>query len=266
MDGTGDLVAAYTRYQEMRGLSPHSIRRRTVSITKFARFISPLALTDATTELVEDWLLSIPLATTRRAYRSDLSALYKFAVRRKITPSNPVEATDSVRIPTALPRPVNVDMVRPLIEFAPDQETRLAVGLAAYAGLRRSEVANLTRGDIVLGTTPPMLYVRHGKGNRDRAVPVHPELVELLRNLPAGRVCGHCSATIGDKVARYLRSMGVDATMHQLRHTFATEAARVSLDLLAVRDLLGHSTLSTTERYTKLTGERTSAAVAAMYT
>jgi len=193
-----------------------------------------------------------------------LSAFYSWAVRRRQVRVNPVADTDRIRVPRGLPRPVNAELVRALIELAPDRETELAIALAAYAGLRRAEVAALTRDDIVLGVNP-VLYVRGGKGGRDRVVPLHPELQALLERLPAGLVCGHQAQAIGKKVATHMRSLGVEATMHQLRHTFATEAARVSPDLLAVRELLGHASLATTERYTLLTGTRTAATVAGMY-
>ena len=261
---TGSLLSAYLDHQRARGLSTSTSRRRSVSIGRFRGHIAPCALEEATTELVEDFLATIPVATTRRAYRSDLNALYSFAVKRRLVPTNPVAFTDTIRVPRAMPRPVPAELVRTLIELAPDRETELAIALAAYAGLRRFEVANLTRDDVVLGGEIPMIYVRMGKGAKDRAVPVHPDLEPLLRRLPAGRVVALSAAQIGVKVSTFMRELGVDATMHQLRHSFATEGAK-SGDLVALMNLLGHESLSTTSRYTALTGNRTVHVVRAMY-
>lgn len=263
MEARTDLLKAYGDYQRTRGLSANTIRRRSVSLGRFRTHIAPVALEDATTELVEDWLGTIGTATTRRAYRSDLSAMFKWATKRRLVAVNPVADTDSIRTPRSMPRPVPAEMVRAIIELAPDRATELAVALAAYAGLRRFEVANLTRDDIVLGDRIPMLYVRQGKGNKDRAVPVHPDLEPLLRHLPAGRLVPLTPDQIGNKVAAHMRDLGVNATMHQLRHTFASAAARHG-DLVALMDLMGHQSLATTSRYTAVTGERTVDVVASI--
>ena len=118
----------------------------------------------------------------------------------------------------------------------------------------------------MLGTTPPVLVVRHGKGGKDRAVPIHPTLAPLLAGLPAGPLIEVRPGTLGHKVARHLRAHGVDATLHKLRHTFGTEAARATNgNLLIVADLMGHSSTLTTQGYVKLVGVSTSAAVGMMY-
>lgn len=71
---------------------------------------------------------------------------------------------------------------------------------------------------------------------------------------------------IGRKVARHMRSHGVNATIHQLRHTFGTEAARASGgNLLVVAEMMGHESLSTTHGYVRLAGSATAATVAAMF-
>lgn len=63
-----DLITAYTNHQRGRGLSPHTVRRRDVSLRAFARHVHPAGLDTATTVLVEDWLHSYRCPTTRRAY------------------------------------------------------------------------------------------------------------------------------------------------------------------------------------------------------
>ena len=264
MDERSNLPVAYADYQRARGLSTNTVRRRSVSLGKFRAYISPCDIADATTELVEDWLESIPVAATRRAYRSDLSAFYTWAVKRRLAVVNPVADTDSIRVHKTMPRPVAADLIGQLIDGAPDREVELAVALAAYAGLRRSEVANLRRDDIVLGADPPVLFVRNGKGGRDRTIPINPRLRPYLEHLPAGTVVRCGPGYLGAKVAEYLRSSGVDATMHALRHTFGTEGARVG-DVVALQALMGHEDLATTSRYVALTGGRTQHVINGMY-
>ena len=215
--------------------------------------------------LVEEWLGTIKVASTRRAYRSDLASFYRWACKRGLVRRNPVEDTDTIRVPKGLPRPVDAGLVADLITLAPDWETQIAIALAAYAGLRRSEIACLRRDDIAVESMPPVLIVRGGKGGKDRVVPIHPHLLRLLIGLPAGYVCPSKSQAIGKKVAKHMRELGIDATIHQLRHTFATEAYRSSHDLRAVQDLLGHESPTTTTVYTQLDGSMLQATVAGMY-
>lgn len=262
----GGPVVAYSEFQRVRNLSQRTIRRRKCTLAQFERYIAPLGWGQVSGELVEEWLGLIPHAATRAAYRSDLSSFYRWAVRRRIFELNPMEDVESVRVPRGLPRPVDPDAIRDLVRYAPDDETRCAVALAAYAGLRLFEIAAITTDDLSLNSKPPVLVVRQGKGNRDRIVPLHPELVVVLRRCPAGPICGHTTGTIGRKVKAHLSSFGFTATTHALRHTFGTEAARASNgNLLVVRDLLGHSSPETTVRYTAFAAGSTMPTVLQMY-
>lgn len=263
MNTTNDLLSTYTRHQQTRGFSPATIRRRTVSISALARWITPLDLQNATTDLIEEWLGTFPRSSTRRAYRADLAAFYGWAVRRQLVTRNPMDAIDPVRVPKALPRPIAAHLIPTIIATA-DPLTATIIALAAYAGLRRTEIANLD-GDDICGQ-PTLLIVRDGKGGKDRAIPLHPELAKIIGRPHSGRVVPLSSAQIGRRASEHLRSYGIDATLHQARHTFGTEAARASRgDLLVVGELMGHQSPSTTIRYTQLLAGRTHATVAAMF-
>lgn len=169
-------------------------------------------------------------------------------------------------MPIGLPKPVDVDAIPDLVRYAPDHETRVAVALAAYAGLRIAEIAAITTDDLSLNSSPPVLVVRQGKGKRDRVVPVHPALVRVLRDCSPGRLVPLVPATIGRKIKRHLHDAGFIATAHCLRHSFGTNAAQVSNgNMLAVRDLLGHRSVETTQRYTAFAPGLTSPIVNAMY-
>ena len=266
MEPGDDLLTAYTNHQRARGLSLETVRRRSVSIGLFRRYIAPVVLADVDATLIEEWLSLFPVLTTRRAYRADLSAFYKWAVRRRVVAENPVDNTDPIRVPQGLPRPVDATLIHDLIRFAPDRETQIAVALGAYAGLRCAEIAAITRDDLSPHTNPPVLIVRNGKGSKDRVVPMHPGLVRVLEGCGAGRLTEHTKATIGRKVSEYLRGAGINATLHALRHTFGTEAARVSNgNVLVVRDLMGHASPTTTVRYTALAASQTAATVVEMF-
>lgn len=266
MGTAASLLSGFTAFMQMQGLSADTVRRRRVSISSFATFISPVLLEDATDDLVGEWLSSIRAPATRRAYRSDLHTLYRWAARRGLVQTNPVDETLRIRAPRGLPRPVDASLIDELLLAAPDRNTELIIALAAYAGLRRAEIAALDREDLNLHGRPPVLVVRGGKGGKDRAVPVHVALVRILEGCPAGPIVPLTKQSIGKKAAMLMRSHGVDATLHQLRHTFGTEAARASNgNLLVVKDLMGHESTQTTARYTALVATMTADTVGSMY-
>ena len=134
--------------------------------------------------------------------------------------------------------------------------------LAAYAGLRRSEIAALQTRALVGDT----LRVK-GKGGKVRVVPVlNAELLAALEAIPPGFVFpgndhGHQSPNwVGRQMAR---ALGPGWTAHTLRHRFATMAYSHGRDLLSVQELLGHSKPETTARYTAVPDGALRAAVEA---
>lgn len=123
--------------------------------------------------------------------------------------------------------------------------------LAAEAGLRRAEIARIHSRDLVDDLLGWSLVV-HGKGGRERVVPLPVPLALELRGYGPGYVFpgadrGHLSARwVGKLVSRALPRPW---TTHTLRHRFATRAYQLERDLLAVQTLLGHASPVTTQRY-----------------
>lgn len=265
MGAMNEEIIAFRRYQKVRALSPRTIRRRGVSLKQFAAWIAPLPLITATSDLVDEWLGTFVSPATRRAYRSDLMAFYAWAAKREMC-ANPVLRTDSIRVPKGLPRPVPASHLDAILRTA-EPDVRLMIALAAYAGLRRAEIAALDAGDIDLTSEAPTLAVRAGKGNKDRVVPIHPELARLLRGTPkTGPVVGVTAGTVGHKVAAHLRSLGIEATAHKLRATFGTELARATEgNVILIARLLGHADISTSMTYVGWAGGPGAEAIGAMY-
>ena len=139
--------------------------------------------------------------------------------------------------------------------------------LAAEAGLRRAEVAGVHTRDVVEDLGGWSLWV-HGKGGRDRLVPLSRSLAVELRGhvergyVFPGAVGGHLSPRwVGRIVAELLPG---EVTMHQLRHRFATRAYGVDRDTFTVQQLLGHASPDTTRRYVAVPDERLRATVDAI--
>jgi len=140
--------------------------------------------------------------------------------------------------------------------------------LGLYAGLRLSEIADLTwkTVDLDRGT-----MVVRGKGGRDRMLPIHERIASDLGSTPEerqrGAVCGHADGrplsykTIPHTFDRWLKEEGLDISAHQLRHTFATQLLWAGRDIRTIQRLLGHASLATTERYLSVEMEQKKAAV-----
>lgn len=260
-----ELVEAFSAWQLGRAFSPATVRRRRVTLVAFIKHLRPADLASATGIMVEDFLSVHDKPRTRHAYRSDLAAFYRWACKRGLMPHNPVDQTDSIRVPRSLPRPVPPEMVPPIIARALDPRLQRILALAAYAGLRRAEISALRSDDVRLYPAP-MIEVRNGKGAKDRTVPMHPVLRQLLAGCK-GRIVPLGPDRIGKMAADHLRACGFDCTLHQLRHSFGTVMAPLlDGDLVELGKLMGHTDPSTTMGYVKLTSTRAAAAVEQAYT
>jgi integrase len=193
-------------------------------------------------------------------------SFYRWAVLTGRIEASPAELLDSVLVPRSLPRPAPDDALRVALSRADDRQ-RLALKLAAYAGLRRAEIATLHTRQI---TATELLVV--GKGGHHRRVPLHPDLAgELQAELARRRRGAHGSGWGGAFVTetgylfpsdqhpgpitpahlgKLITACLPDGwTTHTLRHRFATSAYGVERDLRAVQELLGHAKPETTARY-----------------
>lgn len=263
------ILESYDIWQATRGYSVNTRRRRTSSLGAFARYIAPVQLVVATPEMIEEWIATHNGASTRHAYLSDVSAFFAWAVRRDLLPASPAARVEGVRVPKTVPRPVPANLIPGIIACAPDYDLRLMIALAAYAGLRVAEIAALTAEDVAVGVVQPHLLVRAGKGGKDRVVGLHPALIKVLAGSRkrSGRLIPHSAEWVGKSVAQHLRvGCGIDATAHKLRHTFATEFARVvNGNVIAVSRVLGHESIETSMRYIGLDSSRDSRDIAQMY-
>lgn len=258
------VIGLFSTWQAGRAFSANTIRRREVSLRRFAKYIQPVSLNDATPALIEDWLATFAQPSTRRAYRSDLSAFYSWASKRDLIAGNPADKTDSIKVPKGLPRPVPPEHVQAIITCAPDEHTRLIIALAAYAGLRRAEIAKLHVDDVAF-YPQPILIVRNGKGGKDRTVPIADSLHVLLEPHRRGRYVPLSADRVGKIGAAHLRACGFDCTLHQLRHSFGTEMYRITKDLKVVGRLMGHESTATTELYAALVDDSSAAAINLAY-
>lgn len=265
----GNIVDGFSAYQHAGGLAPKTISRRRTTLDGLERLVGDLLT--ATPEDIIRYLSTKRSPKTKHAYRSDLIGFYDWAIDRGHATFNPARSTRPVRLPKPIPRPIGPE-VRVALLTGP-RRTRQMVALGLYAGLRCAEIAALDGSDLFLHLDPPMLHVRLGKGGKDRAIPMHPELVELLHGTPAagplfpgqrGRP-NVLPSSVSALLSRHLRRCGIDATPHQLRHTFGTEMTKMARgNLVVVADAMGHASMQTTRGYVGWSGQAYDV-IAAMY-
>ncbi|ARG95769.1 tyrosine-type recombinase/integrase, partial [Mycobacterium kansasii] len=142
-----------------------------------------------------------------------------------------------------------------------DRRTELMLRLAGEAGLRRAEIAQVHTADLMDGGA----LLGHGKGGKNRVVPISTYLVALIRQAPAGWLFPNTPDRhltpehVGKIISRALPD---NWTAHTLRHRMASRAFRGSRNIRAVQALLGHESILTTQRYVAICDDEIWAAAA----
>jgi site-specific recombinase XerC len=242
-----------------RGLAESTIHVRLALVRRWWQFVDFKPFAVKSWRTVEAFIDARSLTVARRY--GEISALhmfYRWAMREGLTGHDPTALVERPRIRGYLPRPIH-DTDLALALAMSTGPMHAAIALAATSGLRCVELCRLRWDDLTESTVRVL-----GKGHKERVVPLHPDAAAALERLdrPDGFVFPwredrrgvgvRASAAIN----RFLHSIGVDATAHQLRHWCATAALAATGDLRAVQELLGHSSPATTSIYTKLDPSR----------
>jgi integrase/recombinase XerC len=208
-------------------------------------------------------------ATVQRRL-SAIRAFFRFMETATTMPS-PARAIRSPKSERRLPSILDIDSARRLIEFDADDQRaaarrdRAMMETLYSSGLRVSELVGLNWRD--LDDELGMVTVRSGKGNKDRMVPIGEPALDALaawrRAMPVaweldGPVFTNLRGTrlttrsVEKIIARRSDAAGIDRaiTPHGLRHSFATHLLNAGADLRSIQEMLGHSSLATTQRYT----------------
>lgn len=242
----------YARHLRALGRSEMTVHLRVRHLAAFARYLDGGAPFAATFYDLVEYLAGMEVAAeTRRSVRATLRSFYGWALEDGHVETDPARRLPIPRRSPSQPHPASDAAIRIALAAASPRE-RLMLRLAAEAGLRRAEVAQVHTRDLIEDAGGWSLIVK-GKGARVRVVPLPHGLAALLRGLPEGWVfpsiqsSGHLTpAAVGKQVAALLPE-GV--SMHALRHRFATRAYEVDRDVFTVQQLLGHSSPETTRRY-----------------
>ena len=195
---------------------------------------------------------------------------YRFLVRSGERPESPAERLRTPKVPQRVPRFLEVEEACGMVENPVQKEwfalrNRALLELAYGAGLRASELASLDREHVDI--EDHIVDVRHGKGGQQRRVPFGPPAAVALGEwLSASQGRALFLNRFGTRLSvraihRIIRDSGVKNGLvgvhpHALRHSFATHLLAGGADLRAIQEMLGHQSLSTTQRYTHLSVEQ----------
>jgi len=242
---------------------PTTLRTRREHLSLLARSIGA-GPWEVTGDQLRAWFAGRPwAANTYRSRRTTYRAFYAWAVLVGRVTRSPALAIPKGEVPTPRPKPVPDRAYAAALAAAKPRE-RLMCRLAAEHGLRRAEVAVVWPERDLFEDLSGWSLVVHGKGGKERVVPLLEDVARELRRLGAGYAFpgndhGHLSPRwVGTLLARLLPG---DYTMHKLRHRAGTKWYDESGDLAAVQDLLGHADPKTTRTYVQVNARRLRAVV-----
>ena len=283
-----DLAEALARWQTWlrveKNMSPHTLRAYTGDVTQFIVFLrdhhgQPPAMRDLSATSLREfraWMsrqaMDGAAAASRARALSGIKNLFKWLDREGLLHNPVVGALHGPKLPHKLPRPLYEKQALAVLDEADNGDepwiaarNRALLTLLYGSGLRINEALGLDLRDL-----PRDGFLRvMGKGRKERQVPV---LAIVERELAAYRAAcpfpeqpgrplflgargGRMRQQIAQKFMRGMRGrlgLPATATPHALRHSFATHLLQNGANLREIQELLGHSSLSSTQRYTEI--------------
>lgn len=215
-------------------------------------------------------------ATIARRF-STLRTFYKYLERQGVLTNAAVHAVRTPKLPKSLPKALSVEDALEAVEMAADladepwvgKRNRALMMMLYGCGLRIAEALDLNVKDIPEGD----VIVVTGKGNKQRVVPMLPQVAKAIATYV--KMCPYpmtptsplflgvrgkrLQAGVAQAMVREVRAylgLPASATPHALRHSFATHLLAGGGDLRTIQELLGHASLSTTQRYTDVDAAR----------
>jgi len=272
-------IYAFINYlRSERGVSPHTERSYLSDLEQFADFLGEKALDYVDHQMLRNFLANLMMLKIKKtSIARKLSAIrtfYKYMNREGILANNPARLVSTPRREKRLPAVLTADDAQRLME-APQQKKKddfgtvlrdRAVLETLYStGIRASELIGMNRDDIDI--SDGLVRIR-GKGKKERIVPIGHKALDAI-NAYLGRKTGSSddhaiftgpsgkrltARTVQRILENYRKKLGMaqKASPHTLRHSFATHLLESGADLRAIQELLGHASLSTTQRYTHL--------------
>jgi site-specific recombinase XerD len=263
--------AAIERFLGAAGISDGTRRGYAGDLREFARFFGPDSpLEDVDVRVLADWVAELgkarPHGKLAAATIGRKLAAVRSLLRFTFGPAHVPDAALAPRRPRRLPDAPKQAEVEAIVDSL-DAEGPLAlrnralIELVYSAGLRSAEAVALDLGDVDF--EQELVHVREGKGGKDRVVPLGEEAAALvaryLRESRPELARGAQNALFVSATGRRLDTSTLRRLVphpHRLRHAFATHLLEGGADLRTIQELLGHSSLSTTQMYSHVDAKR----------
>lgn len=282
-----DLLADFRTFLEVeRNLSGHTRRAYLTDLKEFDNFLKnpgnhafPVEIVNATPDSIRSFMAHMHVRGLKKVSVnrkiSSLKAFYAYLMRTGVIKANPMTGIKAPKMEKHMPAFLSVDEAFELIKAASDRRDssnlrdHAMLELFYSSGLRLSELAGLNTDDVNFAAE--QVKVR-GKGKKERIVPVGSPALQaigsylevtkekrkkqelsqpLFLNNRGGRITARSIARIVDAAA-IKSGIGRKISPHALRHTFATHLLNAGADLRSIQEMLGHESLSTTQKYTAL--------------
>lgn len=275
MDNFKELLDGFLKYlTNQKGFSNHTIRAYKKDIESFYEYVNinpdKVDLIDIRGFVAEEIKRGINKSSISRKL-SSIRTFFKFLYREGYIKNNPAKLISNPKQNKRLPRFLTVDEVFSLVEKPKGigfliSRDKAILELLYSSGLRVSELSNLNYEDINIHES---LVKIMGKGKKERIVPIGSKALDAIKTYIVERLLlktkekafflNRSGRRLSDRsirriVEKYsgLVSMKNRVTPHTIRHTFASHLLQSGADLRVIQELLGHSSLSTTQRYTHL--------------
>jgi len=271
-----DLNLYINYIAEVKNLSKNttsSYKRDLEKLSKYLQSINIVTYSDIDEAVCSGWLGSLYASNNNpksiQRHLSSAKGFFKFLKKNSIVESSPFDLITAPKAPSYLPEVLSPEDVSQLLNFKPGDSLEIRdlaiIELIYSSGLRVSEAANINLEDF----EEEMSFLRIlGKGSKTRLVPIGRYAKAAIENwvLERSKFSGESSAlfinlkgsrltvrSIQLRLKRLALKQGLPPIHpHMLRHSFATHMLESSGDLRTIQELLGHSSLSTTQIYTKL--------------
>jgi len=260
-----------------KGNTPRTIKWFKEDFRWFIRFSGITEIEALTKQSIESWIIKGKLEKnwsirTIRLRIQSLGLFLDWCVNEQIVKENPCKRIPLPKLPKSLPKSLTEDQAGKLLDWVQNYpfsykfERLRAIAIIStfiYTGIRASELMNLKVSDVDMENKT--LFVRLGKCGKDRLIPLHPSLIEVLTDYLKDRqrlkkCCPYfftsltSDAKMGESVVKRLVEKlriksGIYFYPHLLRHTFATLMLEGGCNLYALSKMMGHSDIKTTTIY-----------------
>lgn len=267
----------------IKGYSKNTIRRYKMALGYFAKFANIHEVEQVSRDTARSLFFHGRLdrrwsVNTFLVYRKSLSVFFQWCVKEGYLKSNPIVDIEIPKLEKKLPPKLNRQDALRLLEVTYNYpythpflrlRNHAVIATFLYAGLRRQELLNLKLTDVDLLNLS--IFVRQGKGSKDRIIPMSHRLSEILQAYLMERqrlrkTCpeffsswirnmGLTDTGIRRLVEQIKKDSGISFTIHKLRHTFATLMLEGGCDIYSLSRMMGHDDIKTTTIYLAASAE-----------